>query len=171
MAQRFYVNPDGVFLGSYDGPDDAMPGDLAAATEVHTAPDHALQKYYDGAWQPLPVSADMLVAELERRLSLGFEFDFGDERGVHHFGTTPKDMERWTQEVTPLAQAATSKGDRARPIGIKTDTGPVAIMATEWWDILDAAGEWRQPIYQAYFALKAMDPIPKDYATNPVYWP
>lgn len=129
---------------------------------------------HENDWVPHPlsrVSENDVSAELDRRLSYGFDFNFGDERGIHHFGTTQKDMERWSQEVTPLAQAATSKGDADRQINIKTETGPVAITASEWWDILDAAGEWRQPIYQAYFLLKAMDPIPQDYASNPDYWP
>ena len=29
----------------------------------------------------------------------------------------------------------------------------------------------RQAVYQAAWALKDMDPIPADYATNPAYWP
>ena len=29
----------------------------------------------------------------------------------------------------------------------------------------------RQAVYQAAWALKAMNPIPADYATNPSYWP
>ncbi|WP_421362164.1 hypothetical protein [Agrobacterium rosae] len=128
------------------------------------------EENYTPAPAPLPTPGDV-GGELERRLALGFDFNFGDQRGVHHFGTTPKDMERWTQEVTPLAQAATAKGDNDRQIGIKTETGPVAVTAAEWWDILDAAGEWRQPIYQAYFILKSTDPIPSDFATNPTYWP
>lgn len=118
----------------------------------------------------LPTTA-MLSEEVDRRLSLGFAYDFGDERGIHRFGTTPKDMERWMQEVTPLAQAAVNMGDPGREIAIKTETGPTTVTASEWWLVLSAAADWRQPIYAAYFSLKALPQIPADYASNPSYWP
>jgi hypothetical protein len=171
MTQHFFIDDAGTYVGSYDGPDESKPSGLLGASEVAAPPYDIRQIFRDGAWQPVQANSEMLLVELDRRLSLGFDFDFHDDRGVHRFGTTSKDMERWTQEVTPLAQAAINKGDAERQIGIKTETGPVAITASEWWDILDAAGVWRQPIYQAYFTLKAMEPIPSDYATNPVYWP
>lgn len=116
-------------------------------------------------------TAAMLTAELDRRLSLGFDFDFADDRGVHHFGTTFGDMKRWIEEVTPLAQAAMNMGDPDRAIDIKTDTGIVGLKAYEWWQVLDAAAAWRQPLYASYFALKALPNIPSDYATNPSHWP
>lgn len=115
---------------------------------------------------PRPVTAEMLTAELERRLSLGFDFDFKDSRGVHHFGTTTKDMERWTQEVTPLAQAAMNMGEPDRVIAIKTETGIVTLAASEWWRVLDAAADWRQPLYGSYFTLKGMEPVPADYTSD-----
>ncbi|KRA05368.1 hypothetical protein ASD74_02410 [Rhizobium sp. Root564] len=120
---------------------------------------------------PRPVTAEMLTFELDRRLSLGFDYDFEDERGVHHFGTTPADMTRWTQEVTPLAQAAMNMGEPDRQIGIKTETGATFVTATEWWRVLDAAAEWRQPLYAAYFMLKSLPQIPTDFATNTDFWP
>jgi hypothetical protein len=33
------------------------------------------------------------------------------------------------------------------------------------------ASAWIESVYDASWALKAMDPIPLDYATNPEYWP
>lgn len=119
----------------------------------------------------LVATVDMLTAEVDRRLALGFDYYFADDRGIHHFGTTPKDMERWIQEVTPLAQAAMNMNEPDRQIAIKTETGPVVVTATEWWRILDAAADWRQPIYASYFALKALPEIPADFASNPAYWP
>lgn len=119
---------------------------------------------------PTAITQEMLTAESERRLSVGFDFNFADERGVHRFGTTPQDMKRWTEEVTPLAQAASNTGNPDRLISIKTDTGPVDISASEWWIILNAAGAWRQPIYAAYFLLKSLSPIPNDYAVNDQHW-
>lgn len=124
---------------------------------------------------PEPVTSaptpDMLTAELERRLAAGFDYDFADQRGIHHFGTTPADMTRWTQEVTPLAQAAMNMGEPGRQIGIKTESGATFVTASEWWRVLDAAAEWRQPLYAAYFMMKALPEIPADYATNTAYWP
>lgn len=121
----------------------------------------------DDAPAPTP---DDVIAERERRLALGFDYDFGDERGVHRIGTTPEDMEKWIKEVSPIAQALVNVGQPGGLIGISTDTGPVTVTAGEWQQILLAAGEWRQPIYQASFALQAMDPIPADYADDE-RWP
>lgn len=80
-------------------------------------------------------------------------------------------MRRWLDEVTPIAQALLNAGLPAGEITILTDTGSVIVTAAEWQQILLAAGQWRQPIYQASFTLMAMDPIPPDYATNESYWP
>ena len=115
---------------------------------------------------PRLVTADILTGEIERRLSLGFDFDFEDERGVHHFGTTTKDMQRWAQEVTPLAQAAMNMGQPDRLIAIKTETGLVSLAASEWWRVLDAATGRRQSLYGSYFALKAMERVPTDYTSD-----
>ena len=107
--------------------------------------------------------------ERSRRLSLGFSYDFGDSRGVHHIGATAADWSGW-DEVTMLAQALINTGSGSTPISIDTNTGPVTITATEWQMILLAAGAHRQPIWQGSFTLKAMDPIPADFATNNSYW-
>lgn len=109
-----------------------------------------------------------VIEERKRRLALGFNYDFGDARGVHRIGTTPADMAGW-DEVTKLAQARNVAGEVA-PIAIVTDTGPVDVSPAEWNDILLAAGEARQPIWQASFALQAMVPIPEDYAGDQ-HWP
>ena len=37
---------------------------------------------------PYPKASDV-IAERERRLALGFDYDFGDERGVHHIAIEP----------------------------------------------------------------------------------
>lgn len=168
--QRFFVDQDGNYLGSFDGADEEIPEDFADGVAVPSAPTDGREVWSGGKWVPAVPTPDLLTLELERRLSLGFDFDFGDARGVHHFGTTPKDMERWIQEVTPLAQSAMNRGEPNREIGIKTETGPAAVKASEWWAVLDAAADWRQPLYAAYFALKARPAIPADYATNPAYW-
>lgn len=117
-----------------------------------------------------PPHADDVIAERERRLALGFDYDFGDGRGIHHIGTTPEDMRKWLDEVTPVSQALINAGNPAGEIGIFTETGPVTVTAAEWQQILLEAGSWRQPIYQASFALQAMDPIPVDYADDE-RWP
>lgn len=115
---------------------------------------------------PEPVyTVEMVVQERERRLALGFDYDFGDTRGVHHIGTTEQDLKNW-DEVTKLAQAAINLGQPDTMINIITDTGPCQVTATEWQHVLLAAGEARQPVFHASFALQAMDPIPADYAAE-----
>lgn len=107
--------------------------------------------------------------ERERRLALGFDYDFGDERGVHHIATSPEDMKGW-DEVTMLANAAINAGVPATEILILTSTGPVTITAAEWQQVLLASANFRQPIWQVSFALQAMDPIPADFS-DAAHWP
>lgn len=118
--------------------------------------------------EPAPVSAD-IEAERDERLAAGFTYDFGDVRGEHRIGTTEVDMKGW-DEVTTIANAAIDSGNASFEIDILTNTGPVRVTAQEWQTILLAAASFRQPIWQASFALAAMDPIPTDYATNENYW-
>lgn len=117
---------------------------------------------------PPPVSANAVIQERERRLALGFDYDFADARGVHHIATTAADMKGW-DEVTMIANAAINAGAPTTAILILTATGPVTVTAAEWQQILLASGAHRQPIWQASFALQAMDPIPADYTDN-AYW-
>lgn len=124
--------------------------------------------------EPTPVYAqEELVALVEeernRRLAAGFDYDFGDGRGVHTFGTTPADMAGW-REVTDFANALLSIGDTVSLISVKTDTGFTQVTPTEWQLVLIDAAAFREPIWAASFALKAMDPIPQDY-NNDTYWP
>lgn len=107
-------------------------------------------------------------AERDRRLAAGFDFDFGDARGVHRIGTTPADMIGW-DEVTKLATAAINLGAPAHPITILTDTGAAQITAQEWQSIIVAAGAVQQPIWLASFALAAMVPLPADF-TDDAWW-
>ena len=111
-----------------------------------------------------------VIAERERRLAAGFIYDFGDERGMHVIGTTPDDMAKWTNEVTPWASSAIARGLPDDQIEIFTETGPVSVTAMEWQAILGYAKEVRQPIYRGSFILQVMDPIPEDYRTNDSYW-
>lgn len=110
-----------------------------------------------------------ILTERERRLSVGFDYDFGDARGVHHFATTEQDMRGW-DEVTKIANAMLALNDQTSTINIVTGTGPTQVTAIEWQHVLVAAGAFRQPIWAASFALQAMDPIPADVTDNQ-YWP
>lgn len=110
-----------------------------------------------------------IVRERQRRMALGFEFDFGDARGVHHIGTTEADMVGW-RDVNDVAFKSMARGQTTKQIAIVTDTGPTIVTASEWLDVLDAAEAFRQPIWAASFALQAADPIPPDFA-NDSYWP
>lgn len=115
-----------------------------------------------------PPTAEDVAGERSRRLALGFDFDFGDGRGVHHIGTTDRDMKGW-DEVSKASQAAIALGLSSSPLNIVTDTGPVVVTALEWQQILLAASVHRQPIWAASFALQSMNPIPTDY-TSDSYW-
>ncbi|WP_289036010.1 hypothetical protein [uncultured Roseibium sp.] len=124
-----------------------------------------------GAWIPFvpPTTEADVIAERERRLSLGFHYDFGDARGVHLIGTTNADMEGW-DEVAKGAQAAINLGASNSSFTIVTGTGQATVTAMEFQSILAAATAFRQPIWASSFAIQAMDPIPPDYAINDTYW-
>ena len=119
-------------------------------------------------YEAQPITTADVQIERERRLALGFAFDFGDERGVHTIGTTDADMAGW-QEVTTLAQARLALNDTT-PIAVVSDTGPALVTPLEWMSVLEAAAAFRQPIWAGSFWLQAQDPIPDDYATNDAYW-
>ena len=113
-----------------------------------------------------PPSKHHVYAERDRRLAAGFTFDFGDARGVHHIGTSLADMRGW-DEVSKLADVLRRSGGGT--ITIATDTGVAEVTPEEWDAILLASAAMRQPIWQASFALAAMDPIPADFADDG-YW-
>lgn len=117
---------------------------------------------------PPPPTVDDVVIERRRRLAMGFDYDFGGGRGVHRIGTTELDMAGW-DEVTKIALARHAMG-ATTPIAIVTDTGPADVTPADWLAILEAATAFRQPIWQASFALQTMDPIPADYTAD-TYWP
>lgn len=66
MAQKFYVDVNGVYLGSFDGVDGPE-----GSVEIATAPDHALQiwdkksKKWGAAPAPEPSRDDKLFAALK----------------------------------------------------------------------------------------------------------
>lgn len=110
----------------------------------------------------IPITVDQVAAERTRRLALGFDYNFGDSRGVHHIGTTVADMEGWG-EVTSATQALILLGQPAAALQIETNTGFAVITALEWQMILAAAAVHRQPLWTKSFQIQAMNPIPADY--------
>jgi len=120
---RFYADADGNYLGSFDGLDEEIPADMANGIEVPVPPQDGLQLWDGDKWLPAAPTPDMLTEEVNRRLSLGFDYDLGDGRGVHHFGTTDADMKRWMQDNASCAsrcehgraQQADRNQDRYRP--------------------------------------------------------
>lgn len=122
------------------------------------------------AWimdKPAPTAGEV-VQECERRLALGFDYDFGDARGVHRIGTSTPDMIGW-DEVSKLAGAMIALGNGAGTVDIVTNTGAATVTALEWQSILVAAAQFRQPIWAKSFALQAMSPIPADFDSD-TYW-
>ena len=108
---------------------------------------------------------EKVIAERTRRLAMGFDYDFGDERGVHRIGTTPDDLVGW-DEVTKITQAHMLLGNGGATVQIVTDTGPVTVTAAEWQRILVASAAFRQPLWAASFALQQQAVIPTDFATD-----
>lgn len=125
--------------------------------------------------EPLPPetlrarAVSAVVAERARRMALGFDYDFGDARGVVRIGTDAADLAGWS-EVTTLSNALIALGQGGAEIEIYPDAVPVTVTALEWQSILVASGQFRQPIWLASFVLQSMDPIPAD-VTNDAYWP
>lgn len=118
------------------------------------------------AYDPNAPTVAMIGKERDRRLSLGFDYNFGDKRGVHHIGTSPADMVGWG-EVSTYAGALLDMGDVETKIAIVTDTGPCEVTAPEWRAIEVAAATFRQPIWAKSFVLSAL--LPTDYA-NDAHW-
>lgn len=100
--------------------------------------------------------------ERARRLRLGFDYDFGDERGVHTIGTTDADFEGW-KEVIRLANALIDSGMGSTTIEIVTNTGPAQVTAFEWQAIMLAGAVSRQTVWAKSFALQALPVIPEDF--------
>lgn len=124
---------------------------------------------------PAPITPDQVWAEKDRRWAFGFQYDFGDTRGVHRIATTPKDLEDW-QKVTSIAgalvtlsQVTSNSALLATPIGIYTETGETTVTPIEWQQVLVAAAAFFQPTLDAAVALVATDPIPLDY-TDDKHW-
>jgi len=128
------------------------------ATEQQKAAAQLIVDTYD----PNAPTVEQIVAERERRLSLGFNYDFGNGRGVHRIGTTKEDMAGWS-EVSTYAGALIDRGDLTTQIPIATDTGTCLVTPPEWRAIEIAAAQFRQPLWTKSFALMAMNPIPASY--------
>lgn len=107
-------------------------------------------------------------AERDRRLAMGFDFDFGDARGVHRIRTSIADMIGW-DEVSKFASALLALGQTTQPITIATGTGVTQVTPVEWQMVMLAAAAFRQPIWGASFILENMNPIPADFR-NDAYW-
>ncbi|MEO9612646.1 MAG: hypothetical protein ABJG86_09665 [Nitratireductor sp.] len=112
---------------------------------------------------------ERILAERARRLAGGFDYDFGAPAGVHRIGTSEADLAGW-REVTDVASALVATGDTTTTITIVTETGAVAVTGPEWQQVLIAAAAFRQPLWAAFFALQAMDPLPED-VDNDYWWP
>jgi hypothetical protein len=113
-----------------------------------------------------PVTVIDIMHERSRRLALGFDYNFGDVRGVHHIGTSPADMVGWG-EVSTYAGALLDMGDVTTTIDIVTDTGPCQVTAPEWRAIEVAAAAFRQPIWACSFVLSQS--LPTDYMSD-AHW-
>jgi hypothetical protein len=164
-ASGAYVEtlPEGWFATIQDAVDAATGEDLTLKIVTPIASEADLSDVLrpHGLRGPSVSIADV-ETERARRLAAGFDYDFGDDRGIHRIGTTLDDMQGW-DEVTKFANALVAIGDTATTILIATNSGAAEVTAFEWQHILVAAGAFRQPIWQASFALENLNPIPADY--------
>ncbi len=103
--------------------------------------------------------------ERDRRLSLGFNFDFNDERGIHEIGTSREDVDGW-REVSDYANALIHSGFDKSIIYIVTNTGSVGVTAREWQLITLTSASVRQGIWSSSFDILSLDPLPSDYAAD-----
>lgn len=162
---RWWSSKDGAWSG--ENPD---PEKLTIIDSIENL-DQVLRN--SGLKSPLVLPVDV-HAERDRRLAAGFEYDFGDSRGVHLIRTSPADMIGW-DEVTKLAQAQINlktfdPNFEMMPITIATGTGVTQVTPIEWQHVMIAASNFRQPIWAASFFLETLNPIPDDYADDS-RWP
>jgi len=96
MTQRFFVDTNGSFIGSYDGPNETMPSNLIEQIEVPTAPEDGRQIWKDGAWLPYtppPMIAVIWAVHFWERMTheeaeaVGAEMDKQDFRTRMIFST------------------------------------------------------------------------------------
>ena len=123
-----------------------------------------------GVPRPLdrPLQLFHLRNETERRLDQGFEYTFPDSRGIHRIGTSSKDMDGW-KEVTEIATRSMIRGQKYKTVSVTTDTGQIAVTAEEWFDVLDAIEDFRQPIITRSLELQSAEHIPDD-VTDDSHW-
>jgi hypothetical protein len=152
-------------VGLFAPLDPGVPADKTVVGSHVARVEDVVQWIYD--LENSTVSVLELHAERDRRLGLGFDYDFGDARGVHHIDTTPADMIGW-DEVSKLASALLALG-QTTPITIATGTGVTQVTPLEWQMVMLAAAAYRQPIWGASFIISAMDPLPTNF-TNDAYW-
>ena len=69
-----------------------------------------------------------VIKERERRLALGFDYNFNDARGIHRIATTDEDMRGW-DEVTKVANAMLALGDQTSSISIITGSAHAVVTA------------------------------------------
>lgn len=118
------------------------------------------------SFKPRGPTAEDVAHERDRRLALGFDYNFGDQRGVHRIGTTEADLKGWG-EVSTYAGALLDSGDTTTRIAIATDTGACEVTAAEWRAVEIAAAQFRQPIWARSFVL--MQTLPMDYTAD-AHW-
>jgi hypothetical protein len=176
MAMRtiYSTDKDSIFTGGVldIGPRGGRP---VGWIESDAVPPDGIAQWNGDGWTllderpppPAPATSDV-IAERQRRLAAGFDYDFADARGVHTIGTTGADMAGW-DEVSKAASALVALGLPDQAISIVTDTGPCNVTAIEWQSVLVGAMQFRQPIFAASFVLQYSDPIPQDYADD-VNW-
>ena len=177
MTQRFFIDEAGRFIGSYDGPDEELPEGYIDEVTVPPGDIRQLYNRQTGEWGPVvvaPVLPAEVDAERDRRITAGFTFN-----GVF-FQSRPEDRENIAGASTAAIgamMAGAQEGD-FRWTGadvdftwIAADNSEMPLDAQGMFALGTAAMAHKESHIRAARALKNFDPIPADFATNPVYWP
>lgn len=110
------------------------------STLAPSAPPSGAHTLVSGAWVPPPITEAMVDAEAQRRTDAILPAERRDEISLHGLALLMKGEENWNA----------------------ADLAAVAEADSYWSQI--------EPIRLGAATLKAMDPIPQDYATNEAYW-
>lgn len=138
--------------------------------------------FVDGAWgyvsltDPSEPTDEPVVTGAMVNAHRDMIIEAGTTVEVHGYGSIPVQGRDKDQRIllglVQYASMQIAAGDNSSPRkfrdAVNVDHFLTPPQISEMWVKTNA---WIESVYDASWALKAMDPIPLDYATNPDYWP
>lgn len=120
---------------------------------------------------PRPIAADDVSAERERRLSLGCSVTLASGQGPIPVQTRDEVDHRNLLTLESQAMKAVISGAPNTQFPFRDATDKTWMLtALEMMDMTAKVAAFGAGIFAKSWALKAMSPIPADYATNDAYW-